>query len=175
MFLDAATLHDLDVLSTSPARGPTLLRVVDRTRTRAGGEQLRHRLVASAHSAESILALQQAHQVLAAEALNYRTIVDDADSDGVERYLNSTWQHPDARPGLTRFAEGLWRPAWYRRYLGAGGNGQVRVVALLSAAMELRKQLSIADATVLQDIGAAIALQLDKPDAHDLLRLGNRR
>jgi len=133
MFLDSATLHDLDVLSTSPARGPTLLRLVDRTRTRAGREQLRRRLITSAHSAESILALQRAHQVLAAEAFNFRTTVDRADSDGVEQYLNSSWQQPDARPGLTRFVEGLWRPAWYRRYLGEVGNGQVRIVTLLSA------------------------------------------
>jgi DNA mismatch repair protein MutS len=175
MFLDPATLHDLDVLSTSPARGPTLLRLVDRTRTRAGREQLRRRLIASAHSAESILALQRAHQVLAAEAVSFRTTVDRADSDGVEQYLNSTWQQPDARPGLTRFVEGLWRPAWYRRYLGDVGKGQVRVVTLLRAATELRQQLSIADAAVLQDIGAVIASQLDSLDAQELLRLGTRQ
>ena len=36
MFLDSATLHDLEVFSTSAACGPTLVSLVDRTRTRAG-------------------------------------------------------------------------------------------------------------------------------------------
>jgi PadR family transcriptional regulator, regulatory protein PadR len=35
--LDAATLADLEVLSTSTANGPTLLKLVDRTCTRAYG------------------------------------------------------------------------------------------------------------------------------------------
>jgi hypothetical protein len=62
---DPATLADLDVLSTPIAGGPTLLALVDRTRTRAGRDHLRRRLTTPPHEAEAILALQQAHQTLA--------------------------------------------------------------------------------------------------------------
>src|SRR5436309_6780877 len=130
--LDSATFHDLEVFSTSAACGPTLVSLVDRTTTRAGRKHLCRRLVApAAHSAEEILALQRAHQVLAAEAVNYRTAVDRADADGAERYLSSNWQLPDGRSSLERFVLGVWRPAWYRQYLWEVGNGRARVVALL--------------------------------------------
>src|SRR5206468_9624753 len=85
MFLDPATQRDLDILSTSTTRGPTVLDLVDRTRTRVGREHLRRRLVAPAHSADEILALQRAHQALASEALKYREILNRIDSDPVER------------------------------------------------------------------------------------------
>jgi DNA mismatch repair protein MutS len=176
MFMDSATLHDLEVFSTSAACGPTLVSLVDRTRTRAGRKHLCRRLVApAAHSAEEILALQRAHQALAAEAVTYRTIVDRADADGAERYLSSNWQLPHGRSSLERFVLGVWRPAWYRQYLWEIGNGQARVVALLRAATDLRQHLSVAAATVLQDIGATIASHLDRPDAQELLRLGARQ
>jgi hypothetical protein len=108
MFLDSATLHDLEVFSTSAACGPTLVSLVDRTRTRAGRKHLcRHLVAPAAHSAEEILALQRAHQVLAAEAVTYRTIVDRADADGAERYLSSNWQLPHGRSSLERFVLGV--------------------------------------------------------------------
>lgn len=89
MELDAATLRDLDVLSTSTTGGRTLMELVDRTRTRIGREQLRRRLSTPADSVDAILALQQAHRLLAAEAHAYRWILDGADADGAERYLGS--------------------------------------------------------------------------------------
>jgi hypothetical protein len=64
-----------------------LFGLVDRTRTRAGRDALRQRLVAPGESAEHILALQRAHQLLAADAASYRVTLDRVDSDSVERYL----------------------------------------------------------------------------------------
>ena len=125
-------------------------------------------------SRSAILALQRAHQVLAGDASTYRTIVDRADPDGVERYLNSNWQHPDAKTSLTRLVENLWRPAWYRQYLREVGGGQARVLALLRAAAELRTQLSAAEADALQEMATSLASSLAAPEAQDLLRLGRR-
>jgi hypothetical protein len=83
--LDPATLHDLDVLSTSTPRGRTLVSLVDRTRSRAGRDALRRRLVVLGESAEDIVALQRAHQSLAADAAGYRAVFDRTDSDSAER------------------------------------------------------------------------------------------
>lgn len=111
MPIDPATLHDLDVFSTSTPRGPTLFSLVDRTRSRAGREALRQRLVAPTASAEEgILALQRAHQSLAADATSYRTIFDRTDTDSAERYLNSNWQLPSTRRALTRLVGGILAP-----------------------------------------------------------------
>jgi len=174
MVVDLHTLHDLDVLSTSTRKGPTLWSLVDRTRTRAGREQLRRRLVAPNHSAEEIVALQRAHQEIAATAPNYRAMIDGVGSDGVERYLHSNWQLPHATRGLTQFVTGLWRPSWFRQYLREVADGQARIVAVLRGATDLSTQLSAAHSPVLQNVGAALSAQLAEPDALELLRLGSR-
>jgi DNA mismatch repair ATPase MutS len=174
MPLDPATLHDLDVLSTSTPRGPTLLSLVDRTRSRAGREALRQRLVAPSDSAEGILALQCAHQSLAADAASYRAIFDRTDTDAAERYLNSNWQLPSARPALRRFMEGLWRPRWFRGYLREIGNGQFCIMSLVRAAGDLSSRLSATKAESLQELGAKLAALLSVRDAQGLLDLGGR-
>lgn len=175
MIIDSDTLRDLDVISTSAARGRTLLDLVDRTRTRSGGEHLRRRLTTWTASNSAIRALQQAHQALAADASAYRTVVDRADPDGVERYLNSNWQHPDARTSLTRLLESLWRPAWYRQYLREVGGGRARVLALLHAAAELATQLSAANTDALQETATSITSSLAAPAVQSLSRLGRRQ
>jgi DNA mismatch repair ATPase MutS len=174
MALDPATLHDLDVLSTSTPRGPTLVSLVDRTRSRAGREALRRRLVEPGDSAEGIVALQRAHQSLAIDAAEYRAIFDRADSDSAERYLNSNWQLPSARLALTRFVEGLWRPRWFRDYLQEISNGQFRVVSLLRAAGDLSSKLSATNAEFLKELGAELAALLSAREAQILLDLGTR-
>jgi DNA mismatch repair ATPase MutS len=85
LILDSATLADFDIVSSSIAGGPTLLGLVDRTRTRIGREHLRRSLIAPPRSVETVLALQRAHQALAAEAVRYHEIVDRVDLDGVDR------------------------------------------------------------------------------------------
>jgi DNA mismatch repair ATPase MutS len=172
MLIDAGTLRDLDVLSTSTVSGQTLLELVDRTRTRVGREHLRRRLTAPPHTAEAILARQRAHQLLAGEAEKFRAIVDRADVDGVERYLNSNWQLPRSRRGLTRFATGFWRGGWHKQYLSDVQTGQTLVMALLRASGELRSCLCGADATVLQDVGETLTALLELPEVRELDRLG---
>jgi DNA mismatch repair ATPase MutS len=72
-------------------RGTTLWSLVNRTRTRVGSEALCERLLNPPHKADEILALQRAHQMLAAEATVYRHTLDRTAADEVERYLHSTW------------------------------------------------------------------------------------
>jgi DNA mismatch repair ATPase MutS len=175
MVIDSGTFRDLDVMSSSVARGQTVMDLVDRTRTRSGREHLRRRLTTWTQSPSAIVALQRAHQLLAAESAKYRTIVDRADADGVERYMNSSWQHPDSKTRVTRLVESVWRPAWYRQYLQEVGAGQTRVLSLLRAAAELRTHLSAANADPLQEMATSIALSLVTPETHDLLRLGRRQ
>jgi DNA mismatch repair ATPase MutS len=100
MFVDSATLQDLEIVATPTVCGPTLLSLINRTRTRVGSEALRQRLLNPPHTAEDILALQRAHQALAAEARGYRHALDQAAADEVERYLNSNWQLPRDMPRL---------------------------------------------------------------------------
>ena len=174
ILIDPGTLRDLDILSTSAVGGQTLVGLVDRTRTRLGREQLRRRLMAPVQSAEVILARQRAHQVLAAHANTYRSLVDEADLDGVDRYLGSNWQLPDARHGLGRFLSGLWRGGWRGQYLSDVASGKIRVGKLMRAAAELRTLLCAADATVLQDVGRTIGALLELPEIRRLERLGRR-
>jgi DNA mismatch repair protein MutS len=173
MALDHATLHDLDVLSTSTPRGPTLVSLVDRSKSRAGREALRWRLVTPSQSAEEIVALQRAHQALVADAAGYRSIFDRTDTDAVERYLNSNWQLPSAKPRLTRRAERLWRPRWFRNYLRDVRNGQLRVEALLQAAADLSSKLSSTSAEILRKSGADLATLLSRREAQTLRGLGS--
>ncbi len=175
MVIDADTLRDLDVISTSVPRGRTLLDLVDRTRTRSGREQLRRRLTMWTPSSSAIVALQGAHQRLAADAATYRAMFDRADTDGVDRYLSSNWQHPDTRSSLTILFDNVLRPRWYRQYLREVADGQRRVLALLHAAAELRAQLSGSNAVALQQIAMRIASWLTKPETRSLLQLGSRQ
>ena len=65
MFLDAATLRDLEILSPLTPQGPTLWTLLDRTRTRAGRKALHNCLVAPLGLAEQILDRQRAQQEVA--------------------------------------------------------------------------------------------------------------
>jgi DNA mismatch repair protein MutS len=169
MFLDAATLQDLEIVPAPMTRGTTLWNLVDRTRTRVGREALRQRLLAPPHAADEVLALQRAHQVLAAEASTYRTALDCADLDGVEAYLSVTWQLPADMPAVIRVRK------WYRQYVQDVALGESRVTALLAAADDLRCRLSVADAPILLELSEQIAGLIEKPDVRELLGLASRQ
>ena len=173
MLIDAATLHDLDVLTASTPRGRTLWSLVDRTRSRAGREHLRQRLVAPDHTAAGIVARQRAHQALARDLGGYGRLLDALGVDAVDRYLNATWQLPWAQPSFT--GVGPWRPAWFREYLGAIDDGQTRVLAALDAAAALRDRLAATDAALLRDVADALTSALATPQVAELRALGHRR
>ena len=171
MILDPATLNDLDVVSTSIADGPTLLSLVDRTRTHVGREHLRRRLTAPARSVEAILDLQRAHQALAADADAYRRVVHRVDLDAADAYLRSRWQLPSSRRGAIRYAR-LWRPAWHQQYLLDVREARARIMALIDAAEALRNRFTVTNARPLEDLGIRLGSHLDTPEARQLLRLG---
>jgi DNA mismatch repair protein MutS len=170
---DAATLRDLDVLSTSGRQGPTVFSAIDRTRTRAGREALCRRLVTPASSPERIAALQRAHQFLAADAATYRALLDRPELDALERYLSSNWQLPSTRPVLSSLVTRVWRPAWFRQYLGEVEDGQVRVAALLRVAAALSGRFSTAESVALRDVGTTLASLIASSTAGTLARLGS--
>src|SRR5205085_4323481 len=98
--MDAATLHDLDVLTASTPHGRTLWNLVDRTRSRAGREHLRQRLVAPDHASGDIVERQRAHQTLARDLDGYGRLLDAVGAGAVDRYLGATWQLPWAQPAF---------------------------------------------------------------------------
>jgi DNA mismatch repair ATPase MutS len=163
VLIDAATLHDLDVLSASTPRGRTLWSLVDRTRSRAGREHLRQCLVAPGHAADEIVERQRAHQVLAANGAAVGALLDAAGADGVDRYLRSTWQLPPAQPALA--SVGLWRPTWFKDYLRAVTDGRTRVLGALAASASLRDWLAARDSAVLRDVGRRLDAALTSPQA----------
>ena len=170
MFVDAATLHDLDVLSSSTSGGLTLLGAVDRTRTRAGSQELRKRLGAPATGSDRILALQGAHRHLAAESTRYRANFERAGVDAVDRYLDSGWQPAAARRWIVRIIEGVWLRIPYREYCRLVEDGQARVGVLLAAAAELCQRLTSSDQSALREIAAAMQVLLDSPDGREVAR-----
>jgi hypothetical protein len=118
-----------NALSFTPTvRGTTLWSLINRTRTRVGSDALRERLLNPPHTLEDILALQHAHQVLAADASRYRHTLDQAAADEVEGYLNANWQLPRDMPPLIRLRK------WYGEYLQAIERGQTVVTSLLDSA-----------------------------------------
>ncbi|RPJ85113.1 MAG: hypothetical protein EHM13_02070 [Acidobacteria bacterium] len=169
--IDAATLRDLEVLSTTSRGGTTLLALVDRTRSRVGQRCLRQFLQAPATSAEEILARQQAHRAIASAAERYRRILDGADTDGTERYLSSNWQLPTEHPGVVQVGAVAFRFGWRKAYLSDVAGGQARVASLLGAAMELRANL---DAGLLQRLRDVFEAILEAPDVQELTRLSTR-
>jgi DNA mismatch repair protein MutS len=169
MFLDSATLQDLEIVPTPMSRGTTLWSLVDRTRSRVGRECLRERLLAPPHTADEILALQVAHQVLGAEESAYRNTLDRAGADGIEQYLNANWQLPQDMPPLIRVRK------WFRQYSEDVEDGQIRVTALLEAGADLRSRLSVADAAILRELGDEIATLIDAPATRKLRGLASRR
>lgn len=171
--IDAGTLRDLDVLSTA-THGRTLLEFVDRVRTRAGQEHLRRCLKTPLATADAIVDRQRAHQVLAADALGYRAIIERADLDKVERYLSSNWKIPPAGRGLPRLAAGYWRGGWHGSYLTDVETGQVLVRDLVGASDQLRARVAETDATILRDTAAAIAGILESDEVRELNRLAYR-
>jgi DNA mismatch repair ATPase MutS len=171
MFIDPATLADLEILSPSTKSGPTLWELVDRTRTRVGREMLRRRLITPMHSPGTLPLLQQAHQALASEANAFRVALDLADADGAERYLGSNWQLPAEMGGRARLLSGLWRGKWYRQYLQEVGNGQVRVASLFVAAADLRRHLATSGAAALLELGAKMDALAALPEVRQLQRL----
>jgi DNA mismatch repair protein MutS len=172
--LDAATLRDLDALSTATPGGETLLGLVDRTRTRAGREQLCRALSAPADSADAILALQHAHRELEAHASEVRSLVDEANLDETQRYLESKWQLPGAGKTVA-FLDVTWRVGWRRDYVADVARAQVRVAGLLEIADDLANLLRATDSVRLCAIGGELADLLAKADLLELRALANRR
>jgi DNA mismatch repair protein MutS len=168
MVLDTETLRDLEIVPTPMARGATLWSMIDRTRTRLGGQALRQCLLAPPHTVEEILGLQRAHQLLADDLSSYRAVLDRADLDGVESYSKVSWQLPADMPRPARFRK------WYRQYLRDVAHGQVRVAGLLAAAADLQGRLLATDSPVLRRLGEELATLLDAPEMRELLGLTTR-
>jgi DNA mismatch repair protein MutS len=162
MFVDSATLHDLEIVPMPTVRGTTLWSLINRTRTRVGSEALRERLLNPPHTADDILALQRAHQVLAADAKAYRDTLDRAAADAVERYLNANWQLPRDMPPLIRFRK------WYSQYLQEVERGRTLVTSLLECAADLRGRLAQTDAAILRDLGDEIGAAMETTATKEL-------
>jgi len=175
MFLDAATLRDLEALVPTAPNGPTLLGLVDRTRTRIGRERLRHRLMAPSHDPREILDLQRAHQVIAADSTTFRRIIDQAGCDDTEQYLKTNWQLPAEMRGLLPVLGGLGRIGWMQQYLKDVRKGQYCVTALLDAATDLCRTVADTRARVLQDLRQRLDTLISAPSAQELLQLRRRR
>jgi DNA mismatch repair ATPase MutS len=173
--LDAATLRDLDIGSSPTAGGPTLLGMLDRTRTRRGREHLRKALLTPLPSIDDIVARQHAHRALAAGHVTYHDILGRIDLDGAERYLNSTWQLPERRRRLTRIVGRVWRPSWHREYLLDVRRGHGHVLSVLAGAQELCRRMFDRDGTVLEAINTRLQGLLDTPELRALLALGRSR
>ena len=173
MLIDAATLRDLDVLAASTPRGQTIWSLLDRTRSRAGREHLRQRLVAPDHGAAAILERQCAHRALALDLPAIGRVLDAAGADFVERYLAAAWQLPSAQPALT--ALGLWRPAWFKDYLRAIEDGRNRVVTALGAAASLRDRFAACDAPALQAVAGRLSTALASPFVSEMRALAPAR
>jgi DNA mismatch repair protein MutS len=164
MFIDAATLRDLEIVPAPTARDTTLWSLLNRTRTRVGSEALRHQLLNPPQSADAILALQRAHQRLAADAEAYLQTLDRAAADTVERYLNVTWQLPCEMPPLMRLR------SWYTRYMQEAERGRALLKALFESAADLRIRLGRTDSVILQRLGDDIAKALDMATMQALRR-----
>lgn len=169
MFIDSATLQDLEIVPMPTVRGTTLWSLVNRTRTRVGSEALRERLLSPPHTADEILALQRAHQVLAADASAYRHTLDQAAAADVERYLNANWQLPRDMPPLIRLRR------WYRQYLQEVELGRMLVTSLLESAADLRGRLAQTDAAILQELGNEISTLMETAAIQELRNLVSQR
>ena len=167
MFVDSATLQDLEVVPARAGRGASLWALIDRTRTRAGSQALRARLVNPPHTADEITALQRAHQALAAKAVSYRHALDRAVLDDVDRYLDSKWQLPRHMPRIVRFR------GWYRAYREDAERGRAAVASMLAAAAGLHQDLGRTDAALLQELAAEIRSLMEEPDTQELWRLSS--
>jgi DNA mismatch repair protein MutS len=169
MFVDSATLQDLEIVPTPTVRGTTLWSLINRTHTRVGSEALRKRLLNPPHTAEDILALQGAHKALAAKASAYRHTLDQAAADEVERYLNANWQLPRDMPRLIRLRK------WYGQYRQAVERGHTVVTSLLDSAADLRERLAQSDAAILQELGNEIGALIDAAATQEIRRVLSQR
>lgn len=167
MFLDTATLQDLEIVATPGRRGTTLWSMIDRTRTQAGAHALRQRLLAPCNTADDIVVLQRAQQTLAAEGA-YRVLLDQAELNGVERYLAATWQLPEAMPPIAQLRR------WYRLYLKDVAEGRRLITGLFTAAAGLRSRLSATGCSVLRELGEALATSLEGPVGREISVLASR-
>jgi len=173
VLIDAATLHDLDVLTASTPHGRTLWSLVDRTRSRAGREHLRGSLIAPAPTTDGIVQRQRAHQALGRELDGYGRLLDAVEAEAVDRYLGATWQLPSAHPALA--GVGLWRPAWFKEYLRAIDDGRTCVLAALTGAATLRDRLAATDARLLRDVADTLTSALASPPVAEIRALAHRR
>jgi DNA mismatch repair protein MutS len=174
MIVDTATQRDLDIGSSPIAGGPTLLGMIDRTWSRSGRERIRKELFAP-HSVDEILALQRAHQALAAAYTSYHEILSRIDLDGAERYLTSTWQLPEQRRRLLRVVGRLLKPSWHREYLSDVRRGRTRILSVLAGAQELCRRMFDRDGSLLQTINIRLQALLDTAELQRLSALGTSR
>lgn len=169
MFLDSATLEDLEVVPTPTVRRTTLWSLINRTRSRVGSNALRTRLLKPPHRTDDILSLQCAHQVLSADFDAYRHSLDATAPDEVERYLSTTWQLPRDMPPMARVRK------WYPQYIQDVERGRPLIASLLRSAAALSDDLERTDALILRDIGAAISDLMDDAALQELRRLAPLR
>jgi hypothetical protein len=131
--------------------------------------RLSHTLLSPPHTPDEILALQRAHQVLAADANAYRHTLDQADADEVERYLNTNWQLPRDMPSLSVLRR------WYRHYLQEVERGRMLVTSLLESAADLRGRLDQTDVAILQDLGHEISSLMEGAAIQELRNFALQR
>jgi DNA mismatch repair protein MutS len=169
MFLDPATIQDLELVPAPAVRGTTLWSLINRTRWRVGADALRQRLLDPPHTVEAIRELQRAHQTMGRDARDYRMALDTADADAVEGYLNLPWQLPQDMPPAARFRK------WYRQYLQEVERGRPSVTSLLDAAADLHRRVAQTNVSILCEIGDRIAGLLDEAPMRQLRSLTLRR
>lgn len=136
---------------------------MDRTRSRAGRDDLRRRFTKVATTRHEIIALQKAHQELASDAAAFQAIFLEAELDAVERYLASSWERPSPGGWLTRFLEGVWLKLRHPEYLQHVEEGRTRVQSTLRSALAITERLLRSGAEPLQKCATDIGNLLRQP------------
>ena len=174
MQVDATTLRDLDILSSSVSRGSTVFALLDHTRTNAGQEALRQSLAHPNQAMDAIRDLQLAHRVLARESNTYRAALNHADTDAVEALLNSKWYLPDHRP-VRQLLDLVLHPLRFLLYRRDVANSQFRMAVFLNGIADLGELLRSSESSTLRHRGNTLLGLLSTLDIQTLGVLCGRR
>jgi DNA mismatch repair ATPase MutS len=168
MFLDSATLRDLEILPAAGTRGTTLWTLLNRTRSRVGSLALRERLLNPSSDPAVIVECQRAQGALHAASSEYRRVLDEAAVDEVEKYLAASWQLPNEMPPFLRFRK------WYSRYVADLTQGRLLVSSLLASAASLAARLASAEPSILRTHGGEMTALLNTPALSELRRVASQ-
>lgn len=174
MIADSSTLADLEVLHASASHGSTLLMLIDKTRTDCGRQHLRRRLVENPGSAEFILERQCAHRALGSDLPSYRTLLDKADLNACEAYLDMKWLVPSAMRGVVPALGRLWTGSWYNNYLVEAKAGRTALTSCLTSAKTLVIQLSKSASARLCETADSISELLNRLEIQALLQVASQ-